>query len=128
MRCSLAEKGKTMRLKYDQEYLKTPEGKSLWMKWRNGKQAGMCSEWSDFDAFKAWALEHNFSQEAMLKKYNPDFAHSPDNSYFRVTNNEGNRITPEQVEKWNETVNRIRVHYGMKPLSVNEEIEDAERT
>jgi hypothetical protein len=108
-----------MYKKYDQKFLQTPEGKALWIKWRNARPAGLCREWKDFEVFKKWALAHNYSSETLLKRYNPDLPHSPENSYFRPSQKRGtNSVTQDQVEKWNETVNRIRVHYGMKPLGV----------
>ena len=117
MRCSIAEKGKTMRIKYDQEFMKSPEGKSLNSRWRNIRNQ-RCEEWEDFQAFVDWALANGFGLELQLKRHDNRVPYQPGNAYFLKPDVEDGTIG-ESIKRWNDTVNKIRKHYGLEPLGVD---------
>lgn len=103
-----------MRIKYDQDFMKSPEGKSLHSRWKNIRyQRG--EEWDEFQAFVDWALANGFTMDAQLKRYDNRVPFNPSNSYFHEPENDY-AITADCIKRWNDTVNKIRVHFGMKPL------------
>lgn len=106
-----------MSVKYDQAFLKTPEGKSIYSRWRNIRNQ-RCKEWDDFHKFAEWALSNGFSKYLQLKRHDNREEYKPGNCYFYDADNEY-VIGADDIKKWNKTVNVIRAHYGMGPVEVN---------
>lgn len=102
--------------KYPYEFYQTPEGKSIYHKWCNNAK-DRCKEWDDFSTFCEWCLNHkNFTLTAHLRKHVNDRPHSPENSYFKEPVTRGEHTESELIQRWNDTVNKIRKHYGLEPL------------
>lgn len=105
--------------KYDQEFMKTPEGKRIYTAWRNIGRSGRCPEWDDFAVFAEWAINNGYDDEAVLRRHDRWNAHGPSNSYYVIPDGENEYyLDSGWANLWNKTVNRIRVHYGMEPLEV----------
>lgn len=107
--------------KYDREFLETETGKKLYAMWRNIGRSGRCEEWDIFDVFCDWALKHGYDENVQLKRLDSRKRFSPDNCYFSKLKRQyvDGKIHNEQIERWNNTVNKIRKYYGMEPLGVN---------
>ena len=108
-----------MFVKHDQEFMKSKEGKSLYARWRNIRYQ-RCEEWDDFSKFAEWALNNGFSMDAQLKRHDNRVEYKPGNCYFHEPVSEY-AIDDDCIKRWNDTVNKIRVHFGMKPLEVDNE-------
>lgn len=108
--------------KHDQEFLKTPEGNSLYSRWRNIRHR-RCKEWGDFSKFAEWALSNGFTKDLQIKRYDNEGEYSPDNCYLYESPNEY-ILQADWCKKWNETVNRIRAHYGLEPVEMIQEKEE----
>ena len=106
-----------MFVKYDQDFMKSQEGMSLHSRWKKIRNQ-RCAEWDDFMAFVNWALDNGFSMDAQLKRYDSREEFKPGNAYFHEPV-DGCTTTEESIKRWNDTVNKIRVHFGMKPLEVD---------
>ena len=109
-----------MLVKYDQTFLKSPEGKDLYAKWRNIGRNGRCEEWNDFNVFCGWAMDNGYRSGMTLKRMDGRKEFGPDNCYLqkRVIASSDTWVGPEWCQKWDETVNRIRKHYGLPLFEV----------
>ena len=105
-----------MYVKHNQEFLKSPDGKSLYSRWRNIRR-NRCEEWNDFDKFAEWALENGFSKDLQLKRFDDSEEFKPGNCYFHKGKDRGYFMDSEEFcKRWDKTVNRIRKHYGLEPI------------
>ena len=113
--------GKT---KYDPEMRMSEHGRRLYCHWKNKVHRGTdCPEFLTFIGFYNWAMENGYTVGARLCRYDRDEPFSPDNCFWvqsgeREYTREYTRMsTHKELEKqWDDTVNRIRLHYGMEPL------------
>lgn len=107
--------------KYDTKFMKTDEARLLYTKWHTIKRGDCCKEWLDFMAFCEWAFDNDFECGAVLKRYHKSEPYSPRNCYFVFSENTNPSYNASEFcALWNKTVNRIRVHYGLEPLGVDE--------
>jgi hypothetical protein len=120
-----------MAKKYDQDFKNSVTGKALYQKWVRMRYVGCCREWQDdFMKFVQWSFDSGFRDGTMLKRLNEKEEYSPENCYWTLRKAEPTETkkvcehrgyTASAVQAlWNKTVNRIREHYGMEPLEVNE--------
>lgn len=94
--------------------------KQLYQKWRRVRKLGCCDEWLDFDQFLKWAKKSGFAADGCLKRHNNSKPYSPRNCYWlECAKTNPSYAKDEFCERWNNTVNRIRDHYGMAPLEVD---------
>lgn len=108
-----------MLVKYDQTFMKTPEGKGLYNRWRNLGRKGRCQEWDDFGAFCDWAMANGYQDGMMLKRMDGRKDFGPDNCYWlEMESDEWD--AEEFCARWNKAVNRIRVHCGLPPFEVKQ--------
>ena len=105
-------------VKYDQDFIKSDIGKELYSKWSDMKRkAGRCEEWDDFNAFCVWAFDQGFIRGAFVRRRDKHGLYTPENCYLITGKKIGHNIDPEDfINRWNKTVNRIRIAYGMEPL------------
>lgn len=108
-----------MAAKYDRKFMRSFAGTALYNKWDYAKKGGLCEEWEDFNAFCLWALNNGFECGKTLTRKDASKPYAPDNCLWcdEYCSNKGVDKT-EWVKKWNKTVNRIRVAYGMEPFEV----------
>ena len=78
-------------------------------------------EFEEFPGFYRWAMKNGYTVGAKLLKYDLNEPYTPDNCFWiphseRVENPTVPPLDHEWTKKWDETVNRIRLHYGMEPI------------
>ena len=102
---------------YDKKSKETPEWKSLYGKWRYLLKRPHSAEFNEFLNFYQWSIANGFELGARLDLLCDSEPYSPDNCQWmppadkQCINREG---VPELIDLWNNTVNRIRRHYGME--------------
>lgn len=103
---------------YCQEIKEHPEFKSLY--YRFGGSSELKKGFDDFLEFFEWSLDNGYEPGAKLRRKDEGKPWNPDNLYWKAPDV---KIQPffgeeqkEAIEKWNKTVNRIRVHYGLEPF------------
>lgn len=105
-----------MNIKYDQKVMQTPRGKCIYDKWRQAKDDGLlCDEWKEFPDFYKWAVRHGVGTETRLARKDKSKCFSTDNCKVIQKNDMGFSAV-DWKDKWNKTVNRIRLAYGLEPL------------
>ena len=109
-----------MAFKYDQSIIGTEEGRRIYEKWRYARVAGVCDEWRDFNCFYRWVMESGYEHGKILARIDVKKPFGPDNCRWAEKGDKGEASisTEKLIKKWNKTVNRIRVAYGMEPFEV----------
>lgn len=104
----------------------TAEGKSLYSIWKRVKQdiEPGCI-FADYQRFFRWAIDNDYKQGKMLRRYDRNKPYSPGNCTFDKPIYERYHTAEENefIEKWNVTVNKIRIACGLDPF-VFDSIED----
>ena len=116
--------------KYDQTIKNSDLGKLLYAKWlRIHNTENCCDEFKDFIKFYDWAIGTGYQAGLTMLRHNKSKPYSPENCYWveHIPKQEYGLEYKRSIEKFNEAVNRIRKHYGMKPLEeANEETQTEE--
>jgi hypothetical protein len=96
----------------------TQFGKHLYGRWIKYRDKPHSPEFDDFPRFYEWAIKAGYRDVGeTLRRKDETLPYSPDNCYWV----KANTICPDEwIEKWNETVNRIRRHYGMPPIGTSD--------
>lgn len=104
---------------YDKDLKETPEFQQLYNKWNWIRKHNQLDQFEKFMDFYNWSIENGFELNAKLKRLDNSKPYIPENCVWiapklkPTTNAEEEK---EWIALWNKTVNRIRVHYGMKPF------------
>lgn len=105
--------------KYDREIIESEEGQRLYVYWQTKVSKNTDSpEFMTFPGFYNWAMENGYTVGAKLHRRDPKDPFNPDNCVWIAGEKDLTRFYPEFELKWNKTVNRIRVHYGMEPFQL----------
>lgn len=110
---------------YNKDLKETQEFKFLYNKWRWLMRQPHVKAFDVFQAFYDWSMENGFVIGAKLERRNDNKPFSPLNCVW--TSPRCKRISHTDEDKawislWNETVNRIRRHFGLEPIG--EEMEE----
>jgi hypothetical protein len=105
---------------------KTEAGGRLYSYWRRIKAQGISPEFAEFPGFYIWAIKNGYTLGAKLYKYDPAEPYGPENCFWVprdewVGGLEYPPMSQEWRQKWDETINRIRLHFGMEPIGTWEE-------
>ena len=111
-----------MSKSYDPALRKTEHGPALYNAWKRMRKSAHCEEWDFFPTFYEWSINEGYEDGAWLMRDDKNAPFDPDNCFWYHPCTES-RISQEFVDKWNETVNRIRKHYGMPPLEGTEYVD-----
>lgn len=108
------------RAVYDPKQRETPEFKTLYRRYYSPTSHKYREAFGTFQEFYDWAMATGFVLDARLACKDPDKPYTPDNLIWTMpqmkqVDKYGIEVQ-ESIKRWNETVNRIRVHYGLKPL------------
>ena len=109
--------------KYPPEIRETPVGKHLYGVWLRIRMK-RSPEFENYTDFYAWSMANGYREGTLLQLLDEEKDYSPDNCVWRPANTDGRffgEAAREWVAKWNKTVNRFRVYYGMEPFP--EEVE-----
>ena len=103
---------------YNPEIRKTEVGSRLYTAWKKVRSGPHCDEWDDFVGFYEWASNSNYVLGAKLCLIDDSGMYCPKNVVWLLPDMEAEGATSDEefVYEWNQTVNRIRKHYGMPPL------------
>ena len=115
--------------KYDKAIVTGAIGTSLYNRWKIIKDQTDDPTFKDYKKFYKWALESGYVAGARLFRRDIDEPFSCYNCFFVIpTQTEGTGKPLLQgawgvnwIKQWDETVNRIRVHFGMEPIYSPEE-------
>ena len=109
------------KITYASELRESEHGSRLYAYWKKIKDKTDSPEFMDFQSFYNWAIEANYSLGAKLYRRDCDLPYNPDNCVwiFREERPKDERA-PEWEKLWDETVNRIRLHFGMEPIHSSE--------
>lgn len=102
--------------KYDPALRLTEHGSKLYQTWRKILKNPHCDEWGNFPAFYEWAMQSGYEIGSWLKREDINSPFNPQNCFWYLPSESGANIPKETLERWNNTVNRIRKYYGMPPL------------
>ena len=92
-------------------------GQRLYACWLRTKNKGISKEFADYSGFYKWAMEACYQEGDKLVRHNPQEPFSPDNCVWVPKKLEYRACRDTEREQlWDKTVNRIRIHYGMKPI------------
>ena len=113
------------RITYDPELRQTEHGSRLYAYWKRIRGKGISQAFEKFDDFYHWSMKNDYTVGAKLIKYDPDEPYGPDNCFWIPRSEWAANQTPTPRNRawensWDETVNRIREHYGMEPIYSSE--------
>jgi hypothetical protein len=110
---------------YPPEIRKSQSWKRLYSYWKKVRSEAHAPAFDNFMNFYNWAMNNGYADNRKLRKVDPSRPWVPDNgTWLPIEPGTGKiygRNTREAVVRWNETVNRLRIHYGMKPFPLEEE-------
>lgn len=114
--------------KYDQKIMKTETGQQLYSRWLNlRKKEDCCDDFKDFMKFYKWAMKSGFRYGLTLRRYDNDEPYGPDNCYWvdigakHADSYKRRADVSTSIERFNDTVNKIRKACGMEPLRTSSE-------
>lgn len=114
---------------YDPQLRKTEHGSRLYAYWKRIHRDSDSPEFQTFPSFFNWAMSNEYTLGAKLMKYDEFEPFGPDNCFWLakcecVGIGHGLGATIDRnltwERKWDETVNRIREHFGMEPIHSEE--------
>lgn len=110
----------THRAVYDPKQRETPEFKNLYNRYHSCNSSKYREAFATFQEFYDWSMANGFVIEARLSRIDDNKPYSPGNIRWTLTTKDRTALYGEErkemIERWNKTVNRIRIHYGLKPL------------
>lgn len=115
------------RITYDKEMRQSEHGRRLYSYWKNKVHRNTDSpDFVVFTGFFEWAIANGYTVCARLFRHDADEPFSPDNCFWVPCSErvgQEYKLTRNRMweQKWDETVNRIRLHFGMEPIYSSEE-------
>jgi hypothetical protein len=114
---------------YDKELKDTQEFKTLYGRYHSWSTRIYRDIFPTFQEFYDWSMSNNFVCGARLARKDPSKPYTQDNCLWVLPEGKEQHMTVDErkeiIDRWNETVNRIRVHYGLEPFE-RKEIESDE--
>lgn len=110
---------------YDPEIRRTDHGRRLYGYWKRIKGQSNSKKFAAYPDFFKWAMANGYTVGAKLFRYEEDEPYNPENCFWVARSEwvgedaEFNRNLARERE-WDNTVNRIRLHYGMEPIYSSE--------
>ena len=92
--------------------------RKLYQKWWWIKENYPCTpDFLDFKKFYDWAMKSGWDGKANLKRFNECDPFDVENCYWDFPDEtDRDKEIQKSIAAWNNTVNRIRKHYGMPPV------------
>lgn len=113
------------RISYPSEMRTTEHGSRIYAYWRKIHRTDVSPEFAAYPDFYKWAMANGYSIGAKLFRHEIGRPYSPENCFWVprsewVDEKWEPRRDRDMEQKWDDTVNRIRVHYGMEPIHSSE--------
>ena len=110
------------KIKYDPRLRETDHGRRLYTYWKKVRLNTDSAEFETFDGFYKWAQDAGYSVGSKLIRLDARAPFNPDNCVwiYHEQKEEKAERDPNWERIWDETVNRIRLHYGMEPVGTSE--------
>ena len=105
----------------NREMMDSDHGKRLYAYWKRILWDTDSPEFETYPGFYKWAMEAGYTSGANLLRRDGRAPYSPDNCVW-IFREEGPAPMRDKEREtlWDETVNRIRVHFGMEPIHSSE--------
>ena len=108
------------RVVYDKALKETPEWKILYNRYFNIGSQRYKDIFATFLEFYDWSMANGFVLGAKLVRRDPTKPWTLDNCRWGMPPEKKSTLwgdeQREAIDKWNKTVNRIRIHYGLTPF------------
>lgn len=108
------------RAVYDPELRETQEFKILYGRYYSSGTTKYREAFATFQEFYDWSMANGFVNGARLGRKDPNKPYCKENCIWEPPIEKKSVYwadeREEAIKKWNATVNRIRVHYGLKPF------------
>lgn len=102
---------------YDQELREGEHGRRLYSYWKKVKADTTSPVFLDYPNFYKWSIDNGYRVGARLFKHDITAPYSPDNSFWFCRSVDVTFARDPDFEYlWDETVNRIRRHFGLEPI------------
>ena len=106
---------------YDPELREGEHGRRLYAYWKRVKIDTDSPEFLDYSLFYKWAIDNGYRVGAKLAREDLTKPYSPENCFwFCRKDHDYMPRDPEFEYLWDDTVNRIRRHFGMEPIHSSE--------
>ena len=106
------------KITYDPEIRKTESGSRIYGAWKRIRTRSYDLAFHDFIDFYTWARNEGYTIGDKLMRRDESLPYSPSNCYWKSSDDE--EMSPawavEWCEKWDETVRKLRKHFGLPPL------------
>ena len=106
---------------YPPEIRHSPSGERLYEYWKRVRLYHHAPVFDLFMDFYQWAMDNGYSDDLKLRRRDPSLPYGPDNCVWIHPTQPARLYSKQDQEvaaRWNETVNRLRIHFGMKPFRV----------
>ena len=114
--------------KYDKSQRETLEFKSLYGRYNAPKVRIYRDLFPTFQQFYDWSMANGFVCGAKLERMNYSEPLTPDKFIWIIPEATMTKITDADkndfIDRWNKTVNRIRIHFGLAPFDNKENESD----
>ena len=114
--------------KYDKSQRETLEFKDLYGRYKAPKSSKYRDLFPTFQQFYDWSMANGFVCGAKFECKDYSEPLTPDKFQWIIPTAKMTKITVEDkndfIDRWNKTVNRIRVHYGLEPFENKENESD----
>ena len=110
------------KITYDPEIRKSESGSRIYGAWKRLRKHPYNPIFEEFQNFYKWAISEGYVIGDKLMRRDESLPYAPGNCYWKSPKDED---IPEEIsaawalewcEKWDETVSKLRKHFGLPPL------------
>ena len=109
------------QITYGEDLKNTPEFQFLYSKWLCMRKQRLPHDeaFAQFKPFYNWSMANGYEAGATLKRLDESKPYSPANCFWAPATERTTWTEEEKarIAKWNETVNPIRIHFGLEPFT-----------
>lgn len=103
---------------YDPTIRVTEHGARLYETWKRIRKFPYDPAWNSFPVFYDWAMAEGYILGDRLVRLDESRPYGPDNCYWKDLHDDAVSVqwVGAWCEKWDQTVERLRKHFGLPPL------------